>query len=266
MNPELEVLKAVTGRLDGVGIGYMVTGSMALNYYAVPRMTRDIDVVVELSAGDAERLVALFHDDFYIDPEAVRGAIDQRGTFNAIHTDSVVKVDFVVRKESEYRQTEFSRRRRASVEGHEFFIVAPEDLNPRLGGGPRPGVPRAVGHPSEPGGSLPGGGRVSANTSAGDTSPEVARAFRAMLLRRPPEERLKMGCSMHAAAQALVKESVLASVPLAAAATLRQALFLRFYGHEFDSEARERVLARLSGDKEPPRGSGGAQRLPPCVR
>lgn len=128
MNPELEVLKVVTGRLDEAGIGYMVTGSMALNYYAVPRMTRDIDVVVGLSAGDAERLLALFHDDFYVDFEAVHVAIDQRGTFNAIHTDSVVKVDFVVRKESEYRQTEFARRRRASVEGHEFFIVAPEDL------------------------------------------------------------------------------------------------------------------------------------------
>jgi hypothetical protein len=28
----------------------MVTGSMAMNYYAVRRMTRDIDVVVELRA------------------------------------------------------------------------------------------------------------------------------------------------------------------------------------------------------------------------
>ena len=31
---ELEVLKIVTGRLEQAGIGYMVTGSMALNYYA----------------------------------------------------------------------------------------------------------------------------------------------------------------------------------------------------------------------------------------
>ena len=48
MTEELEVLRIITGRLESAGIGYMVTGSIAMNYYAVPRMTRDIDVVVEL--------------------------------------------------------------------------------------------------------------------------------------------------------------------------------------------------------------------------
>ncbi len=40
----------------------------------------------------------------------------------------MVKVDLIVRKDSEYRREEFGRRRRASVEGHAFAIVAPEDL------------------------------------------------------------------------------------------------------------------------------------------
>ena len=46
MTEELEVLSIVTRRLDSAGIGYMVTGSMAASYYAVPRMTRDVDLVV----------------------------------------------------------------------------------------------------------------------------------------------------------------------------------------------------------------------------
>lgn len=125
---ELEVLTTVARRLDDLGIPYMVTGSMALNYYAVPRMTRDIDVVVELSSGDADRLSEAFRGDFYVDPEAVRRAIEERGLFNLIHGASVVKVDFVVRKESEYRYHEFSRRRRIRVEDQELYVVAPEDL------------------------------------------------------------------------------------------------------------------------------------------
>ncbi|MBI4608359.1 MAG: nucleotidyltransferase [Candidatus Rokubacteria bacterium] len=128
MTEELEVLTIVTGRLESAGIGYMVTGSIATNYYAVPRMTRDIDIVVELSARDAERVCALFEGDFYVDRNAVREAIATRGTFNMIHHAHVVKVDLIVRKDSEYRREEFGRRRRASVEGHEFAIVAPEDL------------------------------------------------------------------------------------------------------------------------------------------
>jgi hypothetical protein len=45
VSEELDVLKTVTQRLDSAGILYMVTGSMAVNYYAVPRMRRHVDVV-----------------------------------------------------------------------------------------------------------------------------------------------------------------------------------------------------------------------------
>lgn len=128
VSEELEVLKTVAQRLDAAGIPYMVTGSMAVNYYAVPRMTRDIDVVVELSPGDADRICHIFQDDFYIDREALQRSIEQRGMFNIIHNEFVIKVDFVVRKDSDYRRTEFSRRHRVAVEGCEFSIVAPEDL------------------------------------------------------------------------------------------------------------------------------------------
>lgn len=128
MSEELDVLKTVTGRLDTAGIPYMVSGSMALNYYAVPRMTRDIDLVVALSVADVDRVANLFQTDFYLDREALRGAIERQSTFNLIHTALAVKVDVVVRKDTEYRRAEFARRREVSFEDHRFSIVAPEDL------------------------------------------------------------------------------------------------------------------------------------------
>jgi hypothetical protein len=42
---EIDIVRDVSRKLDKGGIGYMLTGSMAMNYYAQPRMTRDIDVV-----------------------------------------------------------------------------------------------------------------------------------------------------------------------------------------------------------------------------
>jgi hypothetical protein len=125
---ELDVLKVVTGRLEAASIPYMVTGSIAASYYAVPRMTRDIDIVVELDSADSDRLCAMLEAEFYVDLQAAREAVARRGTFNAIHHARVVKVDFIVRKDSEYRRTELGRRRRARVDDHEFSIVAPEDL------------------------------------------------------------------------------------------------------------------------------------------
>jgi len=48
-----------------------------------------------------------------------------------------------------------------------------------------------------------------------DTSPRMERKFRAMVMKRSGEERLKMGCSMHATARALVKASVSEKDPVA---------------------------------------------------
>ncbi len=78
-----------------------------------------------------------------------------------------------------------------------------------------------------------------------DTPAEVEREYREMLLRRSSEERLKMACSMHAVAQALVRASVLAGDPLASPAAVRRALFLRFYGQDFDAVTRERIMTAL---------------------
>ncbi len=78
-----------------------------------------------------------------------------------------------------------------------------------------------------------------------DTPPAVERRFRDLMLERSGEERLRMGCSMHATAQALVRASVLEEDPQASPAAIRRALFLRFYGTDFDAEARQRIIAAL---------------------
>jgi len=128
VSDELDVLKSVTTQLEGVSIPYMVTGSMATNFYAVPRMTRDIDLVVELSERDVDRVMRLFQQEYYIDRDMVRRAVRDHAMFNMIHNALVVKVDCVVRKDTEYRRGEFARRRAVSVEDQQVFIVSPEDL------------------------------------------------------------------------------------------------------------------------------------------
>jgi len=125
---QLAVLKLVTRRLEDAGIPYMITGSIAAGHYAQPRFTRDIDLVVELQPGDAERLAALFGNEFECDVDAIRTAIARESLFNLIHTDAIVKVDFVVRRSTLYRLEEFRRRRSVLVDGQAVWIVSPEDL------------------------------------------------------------------------------------------------------------------------------------------
>jgi hypothetical protein len=78
-----------------------------------------------------------------------------------------------------------------------------------------------------------------------DTSPEVERKFHKMLMQRSGEERLKMGCSMHATAVALAKAALLQRHPGADPAKLKRLLFLHFYGNDFAPEERERIASAL---------------------
>ena len=80
-----------------------------------------------------------------------------------------------------------------------------------------------------------------------DTSPEMEERYRAMLMARSGEARLLMGDSMYGTARALVTASILERDPSLSPAALRQALFLRFYGNEFDVATRARICARLAG-------------------
>jgi hypothetical protein len=78
-----------------------------------------------------------------------------------------------------------------------------------------------------------------------DTPPEVERRFQEMLLQRSGEDRMKMGCSAHQFAKMVVRASVLAANPSATSATVRQAVFLRFYGRDFDPAAQAKILRAL---------------------
>jgi hypothetical protein len=128
MQNELDIVRDVSTKLEAARIGYMLTGAMAMNYYAEPRMTRDIDVVVALAPHDAATIVRIFGPDYYVSPEAVEESIRDEWMFNLIHNESVIKVDCIVRKSSPYRREEFERRQRVAVADFETWIVSKEDL------------------------------------------------------------------------------------------------------------------------------------------
>ncbi len=125
---ELDILRDVSLRLNSAGIPFMLTGSVAMNYYAQPRMTRDIDLVVAITALDAETIVSLFEPDYYVSPEAVADAISRRSVFNLIHHESVIKVDCIVLKNDPFRQEEFAGRREITLTDFQTWIVSREDL------------------------------------------------------------------------------------------------------------------------------------------
>ena len=126
MATELDVLRIVSDRLTTNGLPFMLTGSFALAYYATPRMTRDLDLVVALTEADIDSVVVAFQPDF--DADSVRDAIQSGKLFNLMHLESGIKVDLIVRKASTYRLLEFGRRQEVDLAGVRTWIVSREDL------------------------------------------------------------------------------------------------------------------------------------------
>jgi hypothetical protein len=128
MKTELDVLRDVSRRLESGGVAFMLTGSMAMNFYAQPRMTRDIDLVVQVTSDQTDLLVSLFEAEYYVDRLAIAKAIAQRSVFNLIHNETIIKFDCIVLKDQQYRQEEFARRQRITLGDFQTWIVTREDL------------------------------------------------------------------------------------------------------------------------------------------
>jgi hypothetical protein len=128
LHDEIDILRDVTSKLESVNIQFMLTGSLAMNYYATPRMTRDIDLVVLLKSENIDTIVKIFEDDYYIAKEAIKEAINYSSMFNIIHNKYILKVDFILRKSDEYRKVEFERRKKVKFHDFETYIVSKEDL------------------------------------------------------------------------------------------------------------------------------------------
>lgn len=125
---ELNTLKRVIERLEKGSIPYMLTGSMALNFYGHPRATNDLDIVIEVNERDEDRLVGLFEKDYYIVRETVRQALARGALFNIIDNESVFKIDLIVRKSTSYAEQQFARRKLEPFLGLRAYVITPEDL------------------------------------------------------------------------------------------------------------------------------------------
>lgn len=114
--------------IDELEIPYMISGSLAVNFYGIPRLTHDADLIIELPLIKLEPLVAALQKDFYVSLDAASEAQKRRGMFNAIHQETNLKVDFWILKEDEYDKLRFRRRQMHKVKGKNLSFVSPEDL------------------------------------------------------------------------------------------------------------------------------------------
>jgi len=125
-----ELLIGVARHLDGHGIPYMLTGSIASSLYGEPRLTHDVDVIVSMTVESAAGIAQAFPPPRYYldDRESIRRMIDSQSMFNLIDTQTGDKVDFWVLTDSPFDRSRFARRRNVNVFGSAVSVSSPEDV------------------------------------------------------------------------------------------------------------------------------------------
>lgn len=125
-----ELLQRTVETLERLNLTYLVTGSMATILYGEPRFTNDIDIVVQLSAKRIGDFVQAFpSDEFYLDDERIRQAVESRGQFNVLHPASGLKIDVIIPEMDEFDRSRFTRARRVRpANDYEATFASAEDV------------------------------------------------------------------------------------------------------------------------------------------
>jgi hypothetical protein len=123
-----EATIAVLDVLNALGVPYLVVGSLASNYYGVPRATQDADIVVHAEktsiAEIAERLGSRFRWDRQASFEMVTATT--RHVVNVV--GSPFYIEFFLLSEDAHDQERFRRRRRVRMLEREVFVPTVEDM------------------------------------------------------------------------------------------------------------------------------------------
>jgi hypothetical protein len=108
---------------------YFITGSTASNFYGIPRLTHDIDIVVKFTGEREEDFFQAFETDSYISRDGITEAMSGSGMFNVIDNETCFKTDFWIFKNDPFGASCFKRSRKVPLaldcSGN---LVSPEDI------------------------------------------------------------------------------------------------------------------------------------------
>jgi hypothetical protein len=141
----LTIMVMLKAEFEKQNVPYLVGGSVASSVYGIPRTTRDVDFVADLTSVNVAPLVEALQSDCYIDADMIQDAIESQSSFNILHLPTMHKADVFVQQSNAWATEQMARRlpQKIVVNDREEVIqfACPEDMILqklhwfRLGGG-----------------------------------------------------------------------------------------------------------------------------------
>jgi hypothetical protein len=122
----------VTAALEELGINYYIVGGYAAIAWGEPRLTIDVDIVVNMDSSHVEAFVERFpiEQGYYASKEGIYDALRRRYAFNVIHSFTGARVDLMPApgRDAVTRQAMARRRRIEFGRGYTAYFASPEDI------------------------------------------------------------------------------------------------------------------------------------------
>ncbi len=121
----------VIGVLERLGVPYMVVGGFATLMYGEPRLTIDVDIVVDMVPAQVRPFVEAFPiPDYYANEGAIRASLAACQPFNVIQSSTAAKVDLIPLPSNAAQRAAFQQRRRVAYDeaGHSAMFTSAENL------------------------------------------------------------------------------------------------------------------------------------------
>lgn len=128
MNSDDAVLTVIRA-LDAIKMPHMLTGSLASNFYGVPRSTKDADFVLQTSNFDFAALRAALGPSLRIEPQMSFETVTatQRYIIHKLEGEPF-KIELFFLSDDPHDRERFKRRRQGTIAGQPAFVASPEDV------------------------------------------------------------------------------------------------------------------------------------------
>ena len=127
---ELDLYLIFVSKLDKLKIEYVITGSVASIVYGEPRLTHDIDLVLEINEFSIQKFIEAFSSsEFYCPPiEIIKTEIKrtERGHFNLIHHETGFKADIYLSGKNEFQKWALRNKKEIQYNNKALYIAPPE--------------------------------------------------------------------------------------------------------------------------------------------
>jgi len=126
----IELIAIFVAPLEQSGLRYLVTGSVAAMAYGEPRLTNDIDLILEINMEEVAALSHAFPEaNYYLPPpEVIQSELvrSQRGHFNIFHLETMLKADVYLAGADQLHRWAFQHRQNIAIEDLNVAFAPPE--------------------------------------------------------------------------------------------------------------------------------------------